>query len=131
MDFYIYSGRITSTLHGWGMPYGLKKAHDLKPSLALRERAFIRGYFDTDGCVYRKYATYLQVQFKSASESLMMYVRDVLKLLGFHPTAIVRDETKFRFFLCRQQEVRLFFETVRPANPKHLQRFRRLSETLP
>ncbi len=127
MRLYAYSKRVALTLHEWGMPFGRKKLSSLTPVVALDEVSFVRGLFDTDGCVYRKYGTYMQIQFKSASHSMLGYVKGCLVKLGFHPTAITSDETKFRFFLCRQVEVDHFFRVIEPRNPKHLQRLQNAS----
>jgi intein/homing endonuclease len=126
MDLYRYSKRIAYILHSWGMPFGLKKLADLRPKQELNPRAFIRGVFDTDGSVYRKYGPYAQIQFKAVSESLMKFMRNHLLMLGFHPTRIRPDETKYRFSLCRQDEIDDFFTAVSPRNPKHQQRLGRI-----
>src|SRR6267143_2343985 len=121
---YAYSKQVALTLHEWGMPLGRKKLSQLTPAVALDEISFVRGLFDTDGCVYRKYGPYRQIQFKFASTSLVVYLRECLARLGFHPTSIASDDTKFRFYLSRQGEVDHFFRVVKPKNPKHLKRFR-------
>jgi hypothetical protein len=120
---YVYSKQIALTLHEWGMPLGRKKLSQLTPAVALDEVSFVRGIFDTDGCVYRKCGPYMQIQFKFASISLVTYMRECLAKLGFHPTSIRSDDTKFRFVLSRQNEVDHFFRVVKPKNPKHLRRF--------
>ncbi len=127
MRLYAYSKRVALTLHEWGMPFGRKKLSSLTPDVALDEVSFVRGLFDTDGCVYRKYGPYLQIQFKFASLSLLAYVRECLVTFGFHPTSITSDDTKFRFFLSRQVEVDHFFRVIEPRNPKHLQRLQNAS----
>src|SRR6184192_2268278 len=66
MILYAYSKRVALILHEWGMPFGRKKLSHLTPALALDEVSFIRGLFDTDGCVYRKYGP----TFKFSSSSL-------------------------------------------------------------
>jgi hypothetical protein len=86
--------------------------------------------FDTDGSVYRKYGPYAQVQFKTVSENLMCFVRDKLTTLGLHPTRIRPDETKHRFLLCRQKEVEAFFRLVKPSNPKHIERLKRIRQSI-
>jgi intein/homing endonuclease len=127
MMLYAYSKEIALVLHEWGMPFGRKKLSLLTPAVSLDEVAFVRGLFDTDGCVYRKYGQYLQIQIKFASLSLLAYERECLVRLGFHPTSITSDDTKFRFFLSRQAEVDHFFGVVGPKNPKHLTRFQNAS----
>jgi hypothetical protein len=124
MDAYVYSKKIALTLGSWGMPLGLKNAGKLQPAVQLSEKEFVRGLFDTDGCIYRKSGKYKQIQFKGSSQTLMEYVSIALKKLGFHPSKIGKDDTKYRFYLCRQNEVNLFFRTIAPANKKHLKRFK-------
>ena len=127
MLLYAYSKQIALTLHEWGMPFGKKKLSNLTPNVSLDEISFVRGLFDTDGSVYRKYGPYLQVQFKSANPALMAYVKDCLTRFGLHPTTIRRDDTKFRFCLSRQNEVDRFFRITSPRNSKHLKRFHHVS----
>src|SRR5438093_2729324 len=126
MDLYRHSKKIASVLHSWGMPFGLKRLEDLRPKLEVIPNAFIRGVFDTDGSVYRKYGSYAQIQFKTVSKGLMSFIRDKLTRLDFHPTRIRPDETKHRSLLCRQREVDTFFRVVEPTNPKHLERLKRI-----
>jgi intein/homing endonuclease len=126
MDLYRHSKKVASILHSWGMPFGLKKLEAPRPKLEVIPVEFIRGVFDTDGSVYRKYGPYAQIQFKAVSKSLMSFIREHLLVLGFHPTRLRPDEAKFRFSLCRQHEVDTFFRTVSPTNPKHLERLRRI-----
>jgi DNA-binding transcriptional regulator WhiA len=126
MDLYRYSKDVALTLHSWGMPIGLKKLENLTPKLAVTASAFIRGVFDTDGSVYRKYGPYAQVQFKTVSKALMSFIRDKMTTFGLHATRIRPDETKHRFLLCRQEEVETFFRLVKPSNPKHIERLRRI-----
>jgi len=131
MDLYRYSKEVALTLQSWGMPIGLKKLENLIPKLAVEGRSFIRGVFDTDGSVYRKYGPYAQIQFKTVSKNLMSFIRDKLTKLGLHPTRIRPDETKHRFLLCRQKEVETFFRLVKPSNPKHLERLKRIRLSIP
>jgi len=130
MDLYRYSKEVALTLYSWGMPIGLKKLENLTPKLAVAPSAFIRGVFDTDGSVYRKYGPYAQVQFKTVSKALMSFVREKLTMLGLHPTRIRPDETKHRFLLCRQAEVEAFFRLVKPSNPKHIERLKRIRQSI-
>jgi len=131
MDLYVYSKKVASRFQELGMPIGLKNIDELRPKTELNEKAFVRGLFDTDGCVYRKYGRYMQIQFKNASASLMEYVRESIDRMGFHPTLIQQDETRYKFYLCRQKEVDVFFKMIAPANVKHLRRFRKIREARP
>jgi intein-encoded DNA endonuclease-like protein len=109
------------------MPIGLKNAVKLQPAVQLTEKEFVKGFFDTDGCVYRKQGKYKQIQFKGSSETLIQYSREILERLGFHPSKLEIDETRYKFYLCRQNEVNLFFKTIDPVNETHLKRFANFS----
>jgi len=122
MDIYVYSKKIASILNSWGMPLGLKNAGKLQPTVELSKPDFVRGLFDTDGSVYRKYGKYKQIQFKGSSKTLMNYTFDALRVLGLNPSKLCQDEMRYRFYLCRQNDVERFFGLVSPANEKHLTR---------
>jgi len=83
MDIYTYSKGIVATLNSWGMLLGLKNEGNLQPDHELSEADFVKGLFDTDGSVYRKYGNYSQIQFKGSSKNLMIYTLDALKELVF------------------------------------------------
>ncbi|KYK25949.1 hypothetical protein AYK26_01575 [Euryarchaeota archaeon SM23-78] len=93
---------------------------------------FLRGFFDTDGCVYRKYDNFLQVQFKLACEETLSSVYKLLVQLGFHPSRIQRESNKnnfsWKFYLCRQSEIRRFFQLFSPKNLKHVKRYLKMKK---
>jgi len=51
MMLYASNTAIAMTLNEWGMPYGRKKLSRLVPTVRLDETCFVRGIFDTDGCL--------------------------------------------------------------------------------
>lgn len=122
MDLYTYSKRVALKLNQWGMPISTKNSGELRPKVSLKERSFIRGIFDTDGCVYCKYGKYAQIQFKNSSATLMEYIAECLKKLGFHPTRLQENNARYKFYLCKQAEVDRFFNIIAPANIKHIKR---------
>lgn len=92
--------------------------------------SFIRGLFDTDGCIYNKYGDYLQIQFKLGSNGIILSTYKLLILLGFHPTKIQLENLKkgtvaWKFYLSRQQEIHDFFRIIKPANQKHQLRYKK------
>ena len=80
--------------------------------------AYLRGLFDTDGTVY-KLRWGMQISFKSKSAPLLVSTRQMLLNLGFSPSRVSADAV----YLTKKADVILFFEEVRPHNPKHLKRF--------
>ena len=95
MDLYRHSMRVALTLHSWGMPFGQKKLSDLTPKLDVVPSAFIRGVFDTDGSVYRKYGPYAQGPVQDSLQNFTLLHQRTVDNTGFppyeHPTR--RDET--------------------------------------
>ncbi len=94
---------------------------------------FIRGMFDTDGCIYRKYDDYAQIEFKLGSVPLISSLRIALIELNFNPTEIKGychskggAGINWQFYLSRQSEVKRFFEEIQPMNQKHLDRFNKI-----
>ena len=116
---------------------GIKAGNKVKnkvsiPQWVFSDRKFIqsvlRGLFDTDGSVYRKYDDYAQICFKLAGYPLLESIRKALTKLSFNPTKIQVGHSyiggpQWKFYLSRQGEIRKFFYEIKPANEKHLKRF--------
>jgi len=88
---------------------------------------FMRGFFDTDGCIYCKYGNYAQIQFKLASKETINSLRHALTTLNFHPTKIQKEvydnKPSWKIYLVRQNEVKRFFKEINPKNLKHKERY--------
>ena len=79
---------------------------------------FLRGFFDTDGSVYKlKFG--IQISFKNKSLPLLKSVERALKVLGYHPSKV----SAYAVYLTRRKEVLRFFRDILPANVKHRSRF--------
>ena len=102
------------------------------PSWILSRRAyhlaFLRGLFDTDGCVYTdvhrvnsKTYTNIGMAFANRSLPLLEYFKRTLESIGAHPT----QSTKYRVFLRREREIQHYFEVIGSSNPKHVQKVER------
>lgn len=82
---------------------------------------FLKGFFDTDGSVYKlRFGT--QISFTNKSLPLLQSTRRMLLLLGYQPSSI----SGYRVYLTKQKSILRFFKEIKPANPKHLVRFRNL-----
>ncbi|MFZ3043911.1 MAG: LAGLIDADG family homing endonuclease [Minisyncoccia bacterium] len=111
-----------------GIPQGNKIAlgmhiPDWIQEKLLYRKAFIRGLFDTDGCVYLDTHHYRQktyenlgMAFANQSLPLLSFFKDSLELFGLHPT----QKTEFRVFLRRKEDIRHYFDLVGSSNQKHL-----------
>lgn len=79
---------------------------------------FLRGFFDTDGSVYKlRFGT--QIAFINRSLPMLVSIRKGLILLGFYPSQI----SKFRIYLTRREDIIRFFKIINPSNTKHKDRF--------
>lgn len=133
-----YSRKIANILLKNGIKTGSKTKRDiLIPKWIFSEgiilKSFIRGLLDTDGCVYRKYGPYLQIQLKLANKSLVEDTRRAFVELGFNPTRVISDFEKtkqsmgWKFYLSRQGEISKFIKEVGFRNPKHQCRYRKFA----
>lgn len=86
-------------------------------------KAFLRGLFDTDGCVYvdnhtvkGKLYRNIGIAFTNRSLPFLSFFKSTLELSGFHPT----QKSRFIVFLRRESEILRYFEHVGSSNQKHL-----------
>ena len=78
-----------------------------------------RGFFDTDGSVYRlKYG--VQISFTNHSKPLLFSLQRLLRQLGYR----VSEITGHRFYITRDYDLRRFLNEIQPHNQKHLERFK-------
>ena len=127
------SRRASSILKRLGMPEGNKmNAGMVIPQWVkkrqLYARAFIRGLFDTDGCVYLdrhrygdKVYFHMGWTITSAAGTFIVDIEQALRDLGFSPT---RSKTQQSVYLRRQAEIVRYFEDIGTHNPKHRKRYR-------
>ncbi len=80
--------------------------------------AFVRGFFDTDGSIY-KLRFGIQISFTNKSKPLLVSLQLMLKTLGYRPSKV----GALRVYLTRVPDVRRFFTEIQPANEKHVRRF--------
>lgn len=93
----------------------------------LYRKVFIRGLFDTDGCVYldthrvdKKVYKNLGMAFANQSLPLLSFFKETLEFFGLHPT----QKTEFRVFLRRKEDIRRYFDLIGSSNEKHLKKVR-------
>lgn len=116
-----------------GIPQGNKITKGIHIPNWIREKqlyrkAFIRGLFDTDGCVYMDTHHYHQnvyenlgMAFANQSLPILSFFKETLELFGLHPT----QKTKFRVFLRRKEDIRRYFDLIGSSNEKHRKKVRR------
>lgn len=125
-DVYFGSVKATSWLFEQGLVSNKVKSQVGAPRWVFDKksylRAFLRGFFDTDGSVYKlKFG--VQISLTNRSLPLLVDLRKMLKMLGYKPSEI----SAFRVYLTRRKDIRKFFTEVIPANQKHRTRFRQFA----
>lgn len=128
----VSSRRLVGFINYLGMPIGnkLKKGLAIPSWIFQKEiykKAFIRGLFDTDGCIYidrhkingKKYSHYGWV-ITSASKVLIKEIINILEGLNFRPTY---RESQKSVYLRRQCEIKRYFQEIGTHNSKHQMRY--------
>jgi intein/homing endonuclease len=124
-DVYIGSVTLTSWLENEGLVRNKVALQVDVPSWVFQEReymiAFLRGFFDTDGSIYR-IRHGIQVSLTNKSLPLLHSLRRMLLTLQYTPSEV----GSWRVYLTRRPDIRRFFNEVQPANTKHLRRYRHI-----
>jgi hypothetical protein len=122
-----------------GLPLGPK--HDfLIPSVIVENdlfsRSFLRGYFDTDGCLYlenKRGKLYPRIEMVSICEEFIIQLKNILLRLGFRVTYekrifLTRHNFPVHKLCIRGTEMtKKWFSEIRPNNPKHINKFKKLN----
>ncbi|MEA3453178.1 MAG: LAGLIDADG family homing endonuclease [Patescibacteria group bacterium] len=81
------------------------------------KKSFTRGFFDTDGSIYRlKFG--VQMCFCNRSLPLLSSTREILLNLGYHPSRI----STYNLYLTRKPDLRRYIQEIGFGNPKHSKR---------
>lgn len=120
---YFGSVDISDWLQGGGLVLNKVRAQVDAPRWLLKRRSYkeslVRGFFDTDGSIYRlRYG--IQLSFTNAPKPLLTTLQSVLKTLGYK----VSEISGIRFYLTRISDIERFFKEIKPENKKHVRRFK-------
>lgn len=132
LNIVLSSKTVVSFIHLLGMPKGNKLDLGLNIPQWVKEnslysRYFIRGLFDTDGCIYLdrhrvKTKVYASVGWAitSYSTTLIHDIKNLLVSFGFNPTNTSKQKS---VYLRRKKEIIKYFELIGTSNKKHRDRF--------
>jgi intein/homing endonuclease len=139
VNLVVSSKGLVEFLNTKGMPIGnkIKKGIGvpswIKSKLAYK-RSFLKGLFDTDGCVYidshktkNRIYRHFGWTITSYADTLLEEITGVLGELGFTPTQRASQKS---VFLRKQGEIKKYFESIGTHNPKHYKRFWRSTEVV-
>lgn len=130
------SKRIFKMFRGLGFPSGLKNTLTIPKSILSNNDlsiACIRGIFDTDGSIYRRYSkkyknhskvyNYLVIQFRLNSERILKQIKKILEKNSIKTTKIGEYKRSFVLRITNQKEINKFIEVVKPNNKHHIKRY--------
>jgi len=119
---YFGSVKVVRWLKSNGLVFNKVKEQVKAPDWIFRKEflmeGFLKGFFDTDGSVYRLRFG-VQLAFTNRSLPLLEDIYNCLSLLNYHPSKISRSQV----YVTRKKCVLKFLKHVSPANIKHRQRF--------
>lgn len=121
-DIYLGSTIITSWLLKEGLVNNKVKSQvDIPEWIFSREKfmkRFLRGFFDTDGSVYKlKFG--IQISLTNHSYPILLSLHKMLFKLRYNPSKV----SAHKVYLTKANDLEKFFREIRPKNPKHVRRF--------
>jgi DNA-binding transcriptional regulator WhiA len=119
---YLGSTEISAWLVTEGLVYNKVAAQVDAPLWIFNKKQymerFVRGFFDTDGSIYKlKYG--VQLSFTNYSVPLLMSLQWSLRRLGYR----VSEISGHRFYLTKIDSIKRFFGEIQPRNQRHIRRF--------
>lgn len=121
-DVYIGSVELTNWLQKEGLVFNKVKRQVDVPAWIFSKKTyterFLRGFFDTDGSIY-KLRFGVQISLTNRSLPILRSLHKMLKKLLYNPSEI----SSYKIYVTKRQEVVRFFKEISPANRKHWQRF--------
>jgi hypothetical protein len=133
----IFSEKVIEYFLKMGFKFGPKfNSYNIPLCINNRflEKAFIRGIFNADGTVYRRYnkryrnhpifyGKYAIVQFKLKNSALIRSIRTMLQRSGFNVNRITRTREYYLIRITDQEHVERFFKEIATNHPYHLKRY--------
>jgi hypothetical protein len=122
-DVYLGSTVVTSWLFREGLVSNKVKSQVDVPKWIFNDRSFmksfLRGFFDTDGSVYKlKYG--IQISLTNHSRPILVSLHKILFTLRYSSSVV----NKHNIYITRRRDLDRFFREIKPKNPKHVRRFK-------
>ncbi len=119
-----YSVNLVNWLHNYHhLPKGKKKGNLSISNKILNNRSllvpYFRGLFDTDGTFYIRRGNEPVIEISSADKKYLQQIRKGISSLGFN----VGIGEKM-IFIYNKKQIEKFFKIIKPANSKHLKKYR-------
>jgi len=128
-DVYFGSVDISLWLQEQGLVFNKVKGQVDIPKWIFSDKEYmkmcLRGFFDTDGSVYKiRYG--VQISFTNFSLPLLESLQCMLLRLQYSPSCI----SSHKVYLTRKEDVQRFFREIHPKNKKHIKRFENINASV-
>jgi DNA-binding transcriptional regulator WhiA len=124
LDIYLNSVPLVQWLKSEGLVSNkTKKQVDVPMWLfenPLYMKAFLRGFFDTDGSIY-KLRFGIQLSFTNRSLPLLLALQKMLNEIQYKPSEV----SSWKIYITQKKDIQRFFREIKPKNHKHLERFKK------
>jgi DNA-binding transcriptional regulator WhiA len=121
-DVYLGSVELTKWLREQGLVYNKVLFQVDVPRWIFKKpefmKRFLRGFFDTDGSIY-KLRWGCQISFCNRAMPLLKSARNMLLYLGYSASRISGSN----LYITKRVDVSRFWREIKPQNPKHQLRF--------
>jgi intein/homing endonuclease len=133
-----------------GFNFGKKGERIVIPKVIANDsilaKACVRGIFNTDGSVYRRYTkiykkhgmkslsilNHAVIQIKMKSRPLIQQIHDLLVSFGYRPNKIASDGNgSWLVRVNRQDDIEKFFKEIATTHPYHAQRYNNIKRSSP
>ena len=139
--FQIWSSELVDYKHEiLGLPLGKKLDFEI-PFIFRNDanllRAFFRGFFDTDGCLYlekKNGKLYPRIEIRSISKSFIFQSVKLLKKLGFRVTMRYEKSKRanrldtYQLTIRGVEMTKKWFDEIAPQNSKHIEKYKKINE---
>lgn len=128
-DVYLGSIEIVSWLKKEGLVNNKVQSQVDVPKWIMKKKsfmmAFLRGFFDTDGSIYKlRYG--IQVSFTNRSKPILISLQSMLRVLEYSPSAV----SIHKIYITKREDVERFFREIKPKNIKHQERFEKFNASV-
>jgi len=120
------------------LPLGKKRNFSIPKEIIKNKKFwkyFLRGYFDTDGCLYlekKKNGHYPRIEMATISITFSQQLKELLDKMGFNFSYYKENRKKhgwqdlYRIIIRGNKMVDKWFSEINPKNQKHLEKYNKL-----
>ncbi|MFH1545138.1 MAG: hypothetical protein ABIE23_03570 [archaeon] len=137
--FHVINKPVFEFFHSMGLPSGKKPSYLKIPNKIMKKQclslACVRGIWNTDGSIYRRftkrypsqkkfYGNYLVMQLKMNTKPLLTQVKKILNVADIGTTSITKENKAFVLRITKQTSISRYLTTIGFSNKHHSNRIK-------